>query len=65
MAIQFSSIMDAKAWGTGGGFSAKGVNLYDRGEQASPIAVLDDFRVSGRPVPAAPARGLFGSHLRV
>jgi redox-sensitive bicupin YhaK (pirin superfamily) len=57
MAIKFSPIIEAKSWGTGDGFSAKGFNLYERGEQASPVAVLDDFRVSGRPFPPHPHAG--------
>lgn len=57
MAIQFSPIMDAKPWGTGDGFSAKGVILFERGEQTSPVAVLDDFRVSGCPFPPHPHAG--------
>jgi redox-sensitive bicupin YhaK (pirin superfamily) len=55
--IEFSSIFAAKLWGAGDGFSAKGVNLYERGEQASPVAVLDDFRVNGRPFPPHPHAG--------
>ena len=57
MAIRFSPTIEAKPCGTGDGFSAKGVNLYERGEQASPVAVLDDFRVSGRPFPPHPHAG--------
>ena len=57
MAIQLSPTMEAKRWGTGHGFSARGVNLYERGEQASPVAVLDDFRVTGRPFPPHPHAG--------
>ena len=57
MAIWSSPTIEAKPCGTGDGFSAKGVNLYERGEQASPVAVLDDFRVSGRPFPPHPHAG--------
>ena len=39
------------------GLSAKGVNLYELGERSSPIVVLDDFRVSGRPFRPHPHAG--------
>jgi redox-sensitive bicupin YhaK (pirin superfamily) len=57
MAIQFSPVIAAHAWGAGGVFSAKGVDLYARGEHVSPFAVLDDFRVNGRPFPPHPHAG--------
>ncbi len=57
MAIQFSNVLAAKPWGNGEVFSAKGVNLYELGERSSPIVVLDDFRVSGRPFRPHPHAG--------
>src|SRR5271165_5517593 len=57
MAIQFSNVLAAKPWGKGEVFSAKGVNLYELGERASPIVVLDDFRVRGRPFGPHPHAG--------
>ena len=57
MPIEFSNVLAAKPWGNGEVFSAKGVNLYERGERASPVAVLDDFRVGGRPFPPHPHAG--------
>ena len=57
MPIQFSNVLAAKPWGKGEVFSAKGVNLYELGERASPIVVLDDFRVRGRPFGPHPHAG--------
>ena len=49
MPVRFSPVMAAKFWEHGGDFSAKSINLHERGELASPIFTLDDFRVRGEP----------------
>ena len=58
MAIQFSPLLAAQARGSrSGGFSVKAINLQELGERASPVLVLDDFRVTGRPFPPHPHAG--------
>ena len=54
MSVQLSPVMPATTWENGGVFSANSIKLHGLGERASPVAVLDDFRVRGRP---------FGPHL--
>jgi len=49
--------MAAQARGSGGSFSVKAIDLHELGELASPVTVLDDFRVSGRPFPPHPHAG--------
>ena len=56
MPIQLSQITHAQKRG-GGAFSVKAIDLQKFGERASPVLVLDDFRVSGRPFPPHPHAG--------
>jgi len=46
MSIQFSPIVAARAHGDGRAFSVHSIDLRELGERASPVVVLDDFRVS-------------------
>ncbi|WP_257168277.1 pirin family protein [Bradyrhizobium sp. SRS-191] len=57
MAIMFSSIASAQTRGTAGRFLVKAVELAALGAVGSPVLVLDDFRVSGRPFPPHPHAG--------
>jgi len=57
MSIQFSPVVAARAQVTGGTFSTKSINIWELGGRASPVAVLDDFRVSGRPFGPHPHAG--------
>lgn len=57
MPIQFSQVVAAQARGLGGGLSLKAIDLHQLGERVSPIAVLDHFRVRGRPFPPHPHAG--------
>ncbi|MGJ4928307.1 pirin family protein [Bradyrhizobium sp. HKCCYLS2038] len=57
MAVAFSSITTAQTRGTAGRFLVKAVNLAGLGPVGSPVLVLDDFRVSGRPFPPHPHAG--------
>ena len=52
-AIYFSPVVRTRARGQGGPFAVRSVELDRLGEDASPIVVLDDFRVS---------RHVFGPH---
>ena len=56
MSIQISPIIAAKAHGTGA-ISVKSIDLDKLGEHASPLALLDDFRVSGQPFGPHPHAG--------
>ncbi len=56
MPIQFSPVAAARKYGSSG-FSVKAVDLYALGTPGAPIAVLDDFRVRGRPFPPHPHAG--------
>jgi len=56
MAIQFSKILKTRSNGQGE-FSTKSVDLGGLGEGASPVVVLDDFRVSGQPFGPHPHAG--------
>ena len=56
MPIQFSQITHAQKRG-GGAFSVKAIDLHKFSERASPVLVLDDFRVNGRPFPPHPHAG--------
>ena len=51
MSIHFSPVASAQTRDSGDGFSAKAIDLHKFGDAASPVIVLDDFRVSGRPFP--------------
>jgi len=57
MTTQFSAVIPAQASGDTGSFSVKNIDLQELGVRASPIAVLDDFRVRGRPFPPHPHAG--------
>jgi redox-sensitive bicupin YhaK (pirin superfamily) len=57
MTIEFSSAVASKGRGTEGGFSVKSIDMGELGTFASPILVLDEFRVRGRPFPAHPHAG--------
>jgi hypothetical protein len=60
MSIQISPVINASLWESGGVFSAKSIKLHELGERASPIFVLDDFRVRGRPFAPHPHAGISG-----
>ena len=57
MSIQFSPVVAARAEGNGGTFFIKNIDLHELAERASPITVLHDFRVSGRPFRPHPHAG--------
>jgi len=57
MSIQISPVIAAQTQGHGGAFSIKAIDLHKLGERASPIIVLDEFRVRGRPFPPHPHAG--------
>jgi len=57
MPIQFSEIVAAKTQVSSKGFSVKAIDLHPLGERASPILVLDDFRVSSQPFGPHPHAG--------
>jgi len=57
VSIQFSPVIAAQERGTGGAFSVKALDLAGVGDSASPVIVLDDFRVSDRPFPPHPHAG--------
>jgi hypothetical protein len=54
--VRFSQVLTARAQG-GGAFSVKSLDLNLLGDYASPLVVLDDFRVSGRPLSPHPHAG--------
>ena len=56
MPIQFSQVVAAQARGQSG-LSLNAIDLHQLGGRASPIAVLDHFRVRGRPFPPHPHAG--------
>ena len=57
MPIQFSRVIASHAQGNGRTFSVKAIPLTELGRRASPLLVLDEFRVSGRPFPPHPHAG--------
>lgn len=57
MAIQLSRVVAAQSKGNDGSFSVRSIDLHELGVAASPVAVLDDFRVSGRPFGPHPHAG--------
>ena len=57
MSIEFSRVIAARAQGSGSNFSVKRIELHELGERASPVVVLDDFRVRDRPFPPHPHAG--------
>lgn len=56
MSIKFSRAIAAQKRG-GGAFAVKVFDLGELGEEGSPVVVLDDFRVRGRPFPPHPHAG--------
>ena len=57
MSVEFSRVIATARWESAGAFSADSIRLHELGEQTSPVAVLDDFRVSGRPFGPHPHAG--------
>ena len=57
MAIHFSPVVASRADGNRGTFSIESIDLDDLGERVSPILLLHQFRVSGRPFPPHPHAG--------
>ena len=57
MSIRFSPVVTARTRNHGGAFSLKAVDLHDLAEAASPVTVLDDFRVRGQPFSPHPHAG--------
>ncbi|MBR0834247.1 pirin family protein [Bradyrhizobium manausense] len=58
MSLRFSPIASARRRNHGGTFSLKAVDLSDLAEAASPVTVLDDFRVHGQPFAPHPHAGI-------
>ena len=56
MSIQFSPVITARKRG-GGAFTIKAFELDELAGAASPVVVLDDFRVRGQPFPPHPHAG--------
>ena len=56
MSMQFSRIVSAQTRGMGL-LSVKSIDLHQFGEQASPVALLDDFSVNGAPFGPHPHAG--------
>ena len=56
MSIHFSGVIASVAQGNGS-FSVKAVKIDQLGQGASPVLVLDEFRVTGRPFPPHPHAG--------
>lgn len=57
MPIQFLPVIAARGHGKGNTFSVQSIDLHGLGERISPIALLDDFRVSGQPFGPHPHAG--------
>jgi len=57
MSIQVSSVIASVQRGRGSSFSVRSVDLETVGYAASPVTVLDNFRVSGRPFGPHPHAG--------
>jgi redox-sensitive bicupin YhaK (pirin superfamily) len=57
MSIQFSPLIAARSRRDDATFSVRGIDLHELGERISPIALFDDFRVSGRPFGPHPHAG--------
>lgn len=57
MSVQFSSVVTPKSHETAGGFSVSSIDLSALGKSASPVTLLDDFRVRGRPFGPHPHAG--------
>jgi len=57
MAIEFSRVISSRRNASGGAFSVQAVDLRALGAWGSPVLVLDQFRVTGRPFPPHPHAG--------
>jgi redox-sensitive bicupin YhaK (pirin superfamily) len=57
MSIQFSPVIATRAVESSGIFSVRHVEIDALGRRASPVALLDNFRVSGRPFGPHPHAG--------
>lgn len=57
MAIQLSRVVAAQSQGGDRSFSVRSIDLHQLDVAASPVAVLDDFRVTGRPFGPHPHAG--------
>lgn len=57
MAVQLSPVITTRVQGGGGPFSVQSVDLERLGARASPVIVVDDFRVTGRPFGPHPHAG--------
>jgi len=57
MPIEFLKVIAGKSRGNGGTFSVQSIDLAQWGERASPVEVLDQFRVRSRPFPPHPHAG--------
>jgi redox-sensitive bicupin YhaK (pirin superfamily) len=57
MSIQFSPVVTSKAVGKKNSFSVQSIDMKELSPFASPVLVLDEFRVRGRPFPAHPHAG--------
>ena len=57
MAIEFSPVISSRRSAGTGTFSVHAIDLSSIGEWASPVLVLDHFRVTGRPFPPHPHAG--------
>lgn len=58
MSVAFSPVLSTRGQTIGSDFSTQSLDLRELGERASPVTVLDDFRVSGRPFGPHPHAGL-------
>lgn len=57
MPIQISPVIRARSLGDASAFSVQSLEIGQLGERASPVVVLDDFRVNGRPFGPHPHAG--------
>lgn len=57
MPVQFSKVIPSETHGKGRTFSVQSIDLDELGDRASPIAVLDQFRVRSQPFPPHPHAG--------
>ena len=57
MPVRFSAVLPAQVRGSEESFLVRSIDLHALGDLASPIALLDDFRVRGRPFGPHPHAG--------
>jgi len=57
MSVQFTRLIASQTSGKGSTFSVQSIDLGELGERATPVAVLDQFRVRSRPFPPHPHAG--------